>query len=224
MTILFCLLTMLFSFSCKSDDNEIKLSITCPDNKHPHMIDLGLPSGTKWACCNVDTNNPENQAPTNYGGYYSWGETEEKDFYDWSNYLYRDKYGKYLDLGNDISGTEFDVAHAKWGGSWRMPSVDQIDELIDNCSWTWTTQYGLNGQFVIGPNGGTIFLPAAGIRWDYKLGDIGLNGSYWASSLGTGRTHLSNEFLVSCLFFQSSSWFSTEFSRDNGYSVRAVCQ
>ena len=62
--------------------------LECPDNNHPHMIDLGLPSGTKWACSNVDTTHPENQSPTNKGGYYAWGETEEKTDYSWNTYIH----------------------------------------------------------------------------------------------------------------------------------------
>ena len=92
--------------------------ITCPDNHHPHLIDLGLPSGTKWACCNVGADTPEA-----YGGYYAWGETEEKSTYSWSNYIHCNGSRETVhDIGSDIAGTEYDVAHVKWGGSWVMPS------------------------------------------------------------------------------------------------------
>lgn len=102
--------------------------LECPDNNHPHMIDLGLPSGTKWACSNVDTTHPENQSPTNKGGYYAWGETEEKTDYSWNTYIHCDgTQNTCHDIGTCISGTEYDVATVKWGESWQMPSWGQVD-------------------------------------------------------------------------------------------------
>ena len=141
---------------------------TCPDDHHPHLIDLGLPSGTKWACCNVDTEHPENQRPENYGGYYAWGETETKSNYSLSTYQYY-KNGSYQSIGSDIAGTEYDVAHVKWGGSWVMPSKEQLDEMRNNCTYEWTTENGVNGgKFTSNLNGVSIFLPVA-------------DGSYWSS-------------------------------------------
>ena len=97
-----------------------KTPLGCPDNHHPHMIDLGLPSGTKWACCNVGASNPEG-----YGGYYAWGETYEKDYYEWFTYdyfnseeyedMWDNNYLVYYDLGEDIGGTQYDVARVSWG-------------------------------------------------------------------------------------------------------------
>ena len=114
---------------------EPQAYITCPDDYHPHLIDLGLPSGTKWACCNVDTDHPENQSPTNYGGYYAWGETETKSIYNWSTYIHYDESSRaYNNLGSDIAGTQYDVAHVKWGDSWVMPSKEQQNELKNNCT------------------------------------------------------------------------------------------
>ncbi len=143
---------------------------TCPDNNHPHIIDLGLPSGTKWACCNVDANKPED-----YGGYYAWGETSTKTEYSSSNYRYDQ-----VNLGNDISGTQYDVAHVKWGGKWQMPTKEQINELDDNCKYEWTTLNGVKGGKFTGPNGNSIFLPAAGGRWGGELYDG--YGRYWSST------------------------------------------
>ena len=100
--------------------NDITLS--CPDDNHPHAIDLGLPSGTLWACCNVGADKPES-----YGGYYAWGETEEKTTYNLSEYLYYQN-GSYLNLGSEIAGSSYDVAHVMWGGSWMMASKAQQDE------------------------------------------------------------------------------------------------
>lgn len=151
---------------------------SCPDNNHPHVIDLGLPSGTKWACCNVGATTPEN-----CGGYYAWGETKEKEMYDWATYIHCDGSMKNCyDLGSDIAGTEYDVAHVRWGGSWVIPSQGQIEELTNKCSFTWTTMNGVDGAQFTGPNGGTIFLPSADIRWDGFLECLIHGGYYWSST------------------------------------------
>ncbi len=176
-------------------------------------IDLGLPSGTKWASWNVGASKPEE-----YGGYYAWGETEEKDYYDWSTYTHCDgSYETCHHIGDDIAGTEYDVAHIRWGGSWRMPTIDQIKELVNNCSWTWTTQNGVNGQLVTGPNGGTIFIPAAGtLGFDYLL-DESENGYCWSSSLYP-RSEANARFL----YFNSGYWDDGSNFRCEGHSVRPV--
>ena len=106
-------------------------SMKCPDNKHPHVIDLGLPSGTKWACCNLGAANPYDLGDT-----YQWGETtisEENansDTYD----FYDSKTKTYKDIGKNISGTKYDAARAKWGGKWRMPTKEEMNELLSNCA------------------------------------------------------------------------------------------
>ena len=153
--------------------------LTCPDDHHPHMIDLGLPSGTKWACCNVGADKPEA-----YGGYYAWGETEEKDFYYWNTYKYwtdsdddgyADEY-EVTNLGSDIAGTQYDVAHVKWGGSWVMPSEEQLHELLMFCKLTKVN--GVEGsRFTSILNGGTIFLPLEGYD------DLDPYLYYWSSTL-----------------------------------------
>ncbi len=158
--------------------------LACPDDHHPHMIDLGLPSGTKWACCNVDTDHPENQSPTNYGGYYAWGEMKTKDTYYLDNYIHCDgSLSTCHNLGNDIAGTEYDVAHVKWGGSWVMPSNEQRDELVNNCTYEWTTVDGVKGgKFTSNKNGASIFLPAAGDRSGDDINDASSYGYYWSST------------------------------------------
>ena len=154
----------------------------CPDNHHPHMIDLGLPSGTKWACCNVGASKPED-----YGGYYAWGETEEKKKYSEKTYIYYRK-KSYVYIGSDIAGTQYDVAHVKWGGSWRVPSLDQVEELLENCTCEWTTSNGVKGRrFKSKKNGGCIFLPAAG-RWYGGLNFAGNHGYYWSSAQHPSRS------------------------------------
>lgn len=130
----------------------------CKDPNHPHMIDLGLPSGTKWACCNVGADIPEG-----YGNYYAWGETEPKDWYGYDTYIHCDGSKETChDIGAEISGTQYDVAHVKWQGSWQMPTSAQIDELTHNCQHEMTNLNGVAGMLVTGPNGNQLFLPSAG--------------------------------------------------------------
>lgn len=160
-------------------------------------VDLGLPSGTKWASCNIGANSPEE-----YGDYYAWGETETKSVYSWDNYqFFTDKNGngkpwtiingnakidsgELMDFGYDISGTKYDVAHVKWGGDWRMPTKEQCQELVDKCKWTWlTTKNHQKGYKVTGPNGNSIFLPAAGFRdEEMNVKRASFRGGYWSST------------------------------------------
>ncbi len=139
----------------------------CPDDNHPHMIDLGLPSSTKWACCNVDASKPEE-----YGGYYSWGETEEKEVYEWSTYIHCEGTKTTCNnLGPSIANTQYDVAHVKWGDDWQMPSVDKFRELIDNCTYVWTTYNDVKGAWMVSTiNGANIFFPAAGYKRGRTVG------------------------------------------------------
>ena len=142
-------------------------------------IDLGLPSCTKWASCNVGASKPEE-----YGGYYAWGETEEKETYTWETYIYcNGSWETCYDLGNDISGTEYDVAHVKWGDKWCMPTENDIKELRNYCTIEWTTINGVNGEkFTSKINGNSIFLPAAGYSWNGNLNDVGEGYGYWTST------------------------------------------
>lgn len=136
-------------------------------------VDLGLPSGLKWATCNIGAKTPED-----YGEYFAWGETSPKAEYTEENSL---TYGKYFD---DISADpEYDVARASWGGEWRMPTLDEINELIEHCNWQYVNYNGVCGAKVTGPNGKKIFLPAAGIRCDATIYDEG-DCYYWSSTPG----------------------------------------
>lgn len=187
--------------------------LTCPDDHHPHAIDLGLPSGTKWACCNIGATSPEG-----YGGYYAWGETSEKDDYDRDNYAHYNSQTGYINIGSDIAGSSYDVAHVQWGGSWVMPSHDQQMELMNYCSREWTTVNGVTGTLVTGPSGGQIFLPAAGCRWGGGLYDAGSYGNYWSSTQCPDSSSSAYS-----LDFYSSSWYWSYYYRYYGLSVRAVC-
>ena len=191
----------------------VTVMFTCPDGNHPHAIDLGLSSGTKWCCCNVGAT-----APEGYGGYYAWGETSEKSVYNWDTYQYGSSWDNVVNIGSDIAGTNYDVAHVRMGAPWRMPSTAQQQELINNCSYLWTQQNGVNGILVTGPNGGKIFLPAAGSRWDDALDNGGEYGGCWSSSLHPGYD--GGAFYM---VFDSDSWDWYSSGRGSGLSVRAVC-
>ena len=184
------MLIALFVFSGNNNVNaqqrvrkpQKRTAVRKPVNKvQTHQaIDLGLPSGTKWASCNVGANKPEE-----YGDYYAWGETTTKKEYTKENYQYYEN-GKYLNIGADISGTQYDVARAKWGGKWRIPTKDEVKELVDNCKYEWTTLNGVKGGKFTGPNGNSIFFPAAGRRWHGDLYGAGSNGDYWSSTQNPG--------------------------------------
>ena len=155
-------------------------------------VDIGLPSGVKWATCNVGATKPEE-----YGNYYAWGETEPKTTYNWSTYKWcngtEDTLTKYCtdsDYGRVDNNTKLylsdDAARANWGGAWRMPTGAEWLELITKCTWTWTTRNGVKGHTVKSRiNGNSIFLPAAGSRSYDDLYFAGNDGYYWSSSLGT---------------------------------------
>ena len=143
-------------------------------------VDLGL--SVKWATCNVGATSPEE-----YGDYFAWGEITTKAEY---NSLNCPTYGLstselqsqgYIDNEGNLT-PQYDVATANWGGDWRMPTDTEMQELVDNCTWTWTTQNGVNGYNVEGPSGNSIFLPAAGYRYGSSLYGAGSGGYYWSSS------------------------------------------
>lgn len=149
--------------------------IECADSNHVHAIDLGL--SVKWACCNVGAHSPEE-----YGNYYRYGDLKEMGVeYDHSN-----DSEDYIHPNSDISATGYDVAYTKWGNGWRMPTRAELQELIDSCSWKRVMINDVEGQIVTGPNGNSIFLPAAGYRG--LLGDEfrGVCGYYWSGTLGIG--------------------------------------
>ena len=188
-------------------------------NGHEY-VDLGL--SVKWATCNLGAS-----SPSDYGNYYAWGETEEKSNYSRDTYKYwsdkdGDGYydnGEYQNIGSNISGTSYDVAHVKWGGSWRMPTLNEIKELCNKCSWEWTEVNGIKGQKVTGPNGNSIFLPAAGNRHGTEVYRRGSVGDYWS---GTPCEYgsLNAYYLV----FDSGDHFLYYDCRYYGFSVRPVSE
>lgn len=138
-----------------------------------YYVDLGL--SVLWATCNVGAKKEEE-----YGDYYAWGETAVAQ---WNNYS-EENCKSYGVGAGDISGDgRYDVARVKWGGTWRMPTRAEFDELQEECEWEWTTQKDIYGYKVTGPNGNTIFLPAAGMREGSTLNDEGTEGSdYWSAT------------------------------------------
>ena len=175
-------------------------------NGHEY-VDLGL--SVKWATCNVGANKPEE-----YGNYYAWGETITKSSYTSVN---SKTYGKVM---TDIAGNvNYDAARANWGGSWRMPTKAEMQELKDRCTWTWTTQNGVKGYKVKGPNGNSIFLPAAGYRIGSSLDYAGGDGYYWSST-----PYGSNSGYAFNLDVGSSNHGMYGGFRGNGRSVRPVLE
>ena len=190
-------------------------------------VDLGLPSGTLWATCNVGAN-----APEEYGDYFAWGETAPKDYYDWSTYKWcnsaynqltkyciESSYGYNGFVDNKmVLDPEDDAAYVNWGSSWRMPTSEQQRELINNCTWQRTQLNGVNGRLVTGPNGNTMFLPAAGIRRGDTLSDAGPSGYYWSRELNQNNT----DNAYSLDFHSYGVYWYHIYARNDGLAVRAV--
>lgn len=154
-------------------------------------VDLGLPSGTLWATCNVGASTPEG-----YGDYFAWGETQPKENYEWDTYKYggMNTLTKYCNQSNygyngftdnlTILQPDDDAATANWGNGWCMPTKEQWEELLQNTSHTWTTQNSVNGRLFTASNGNSLFLPAAGDRRGNELCDADVYGLYWSEALG----------------------------------------
>lgn len=180
-------------------------------------VDLGL--SVKWATCNVGTT-----TPAGYGNYYAWGETTTKSSYYESNCKTYDLYNYELRskgyIGSDDNLTmPHDAARANWGSTWRMPTKEEMEELVNNCNLEWTTQGGIKGCKVTGPNGNSIFFPAAGCRYGTSPAYTGDDGYYWSS---TSIDILAAAYYSWDFFFlngQEVVWYD---ERHFGRSVRPV--
>ena len=189
-------------------------------------VDLGLPSGALWATCNVGADTPEG-----YGDYFAWGETHPKTTYNWSTYKYcngdRNQLTKYCDKSSfgyngftdDLTTLlpEDDAATANWGGNWRMPTEEEWQELYNNTTMTGTQQNGVNGCLLTASNGNSLFLPAAGYRWDSELYYAGSDGHYWSRSLDAGNPNFAWRFM-----FGSDLYNVFDNHRCHGFPVRPV--
>lgn len=184
------------------------IKLTGHINGHEY-VDLGLPSGLKWATCNVGASSPEG-----YGNHYAWGETATKSEYNNSNSTtYKKSFG-------DISGNSYyDVARANWGNTWRLPTSAELQELVSKCTWKWVPRGTSNGYEVTGPNGRSIFLPASGYRTGSSLNYAGEYGSYWSSSPYESSAERSYR-----LYFISGGHYVGWDHRGNGFSVRPVSE
>lgn len=198
-------------------------------------VDLGL--SVKWASFNVGAQKPED-----YGDYFAWGETVPGFNYSWSKYKYckgsattltkycvKSYYGYngYTDI-KTILDPDDDVSHVKWGGTWRIPTKEEFEELSNtaNCTWTWTIRNGVNGYLVTskksGFEGASIFLPFAGFRRVTGLNEVGDTGYYWSYSLFEGNPY--RAWVFSCYYLSYSVYhYTQDFERKYGCAVRPVC-
>ncbi len=225
-----------YVFTAFEDNSLIQVTgVAVPSNidlnGHAY-VDLGLPSGTLWATCNVGANNPEE-----YGDHVAWGEVNTKNRYDWITYKYSSdisseltkyctdsEYGKngFTDNKTVLDPAD-DAATAKWGGDWRMPTSSEQQELLNECDWKWTENYnntGVAGRIVTGKNGNSIFLPAAGRRVPSNPNLAGSLGSYWSSSLYEGNPRCAYSFYFNG---DNNRDLSKNSERSLGKSVRPVC-
>lgn len=204
-----------FICSCSNDDaiayekplRNADAELSCPNNHHPHAIDLNLPSGTIWSCCNIGANSPEE-----YGNYFAWGETSKKRNYKWSTYKWMNKgesdwsqinkytsadiyrnacwYSNGIFVGDNKTelDPEDDAATVNWGRGWQMPSLFQLEELINsrNTLIEWVKVNGVKGILIKSINidhPQSIFLPAAGCCNYTSIDNAGISGGYWSRSL-----------------------------------------
>lgn len=187
--------------------------------KH-EFVDLGL--SVNWATCNIGANKPEE-----FGDYFAWGETEPKSTYSMNTYKYckclEITFTKYNTRNNYDNKTTLelidDAAHVAWGDNWHIPTCYEIKELIDKCTWTWTSQNGVIGYKLTSKiNGNSIFLPAAGYRSGVSIINVGYHCGYWSSSL-----YKSSPYNAYYFDFRLGSIGCSYSDRHYGRTIRAVC-
>ncbi|MBP5478182.1 MAG: hypothetical protein J6Y15_02320 [Bacteroidaceae bacterium] len=220
------ILSFVLLASCDFDlDNEKKDE---PKNTKYEYVDLGLPSGLKWATMNVGAT-----VPTDFGYYLSWGEMNEKTSYTWADYRWCSgkantltKYCADEECGK-VDGLKVleaadDVATKLMGNDWRMPTSAEYEELIKECTWEWVTSYNnveANGYVITGHNGKSIFFPAGGAKMGTELYSKGVTGGYWSSSLREDK-YLNNSAIL--IMFEEDIYRLESEYRMNGFNVRAV--
>ena len=183
------------------------------------FVDLGLPSGVKWATCNVGATKPEE-----YGAYYAWGEVNIKVSYTTGNSLTYDKSGYNINISGDI---RYDAASYLWKGSWRMPTEAEFSELVNNCVWEWMAVNGVNGYKVTSiANGNSIFLPAAGYKDGSSLYGQGSYARYWSGTYYSEYSSSSSYYNERSYYFYFAlgSYRTIEQYRYYGMPIRPVCE
>ena len=212
-----CCIAMFF-VACEKDKTNETISGSIAGHNY---VDLGLPSGTQWATCNMGATKPEE-----YGNYYAWGEITTKTTYSESNYtttttkyhndLIPETADMYVLPLTTLESAD-DAARQNWCWRWGIPTFDEWTELIDNCTWTWTTRNGVNGFEIKAKNGNFIFLPAAGWYYDDELKSVNSCGNYWSSS-----TYDYGTSYASLLRFGDSVYYMETGYRHYGQSIRPV--
>lgn len=208
-------LPLILVTACSDDEENDKTVSNGVLNGHK-WVDMGLPSGLKWATCNVGAMSPEDP-----GEYFPWGETEPK--------YYSQRYGvSYITLKSqgviDNNGNltkDYDAAAKKWGSTWRMPTAAEQQELMNYCTWTWEVLDDGNGSNfagykITGKNGNSIFLPATGHSYTGTIYNAGTEGAYWSASA------YDNDVKAYYIFFSSYSFQSGNSYRDFGFNLRPV--
>ncbi len=236
-----------------SSIDSIHFAVKPFENGHEY-VDLGLPSGTLWATCNVGAS-----TPFEHGNHFAWGEVTLKEVYNENTYQwfkmdtipayeyvddlgltiqvpekvtrYITKYNTNSDYGKDgftdsktVLDSIDDAAAVNWGGKWRIPTYDQIEELINKCTWEWHSGTTANNEYVTGykvtgPNGKYIFLPAAGVHSDLDLVEVGSYCYYLSSSLNESSSYCT----WGIGFYSDRYYMSSSGNRYSGQSIRPVC-
>lgn len=212
--ILFCTISLV-SCSDSETDTEEAQSEDSEDSEYSNVngydaVDLGL--SVMWATCNVGAS-----SSSDYGDYYAWGEIETKSKYTESNSVTFD-----MDDMEDITGnSEYDAATANWGSPWRMPTIDECEELMDKCTWKWTKEDNVYGYTVTGTTGNSIFLPATGYYEGSSLEYDGEEGYYWTSTPYPASKKMDDCYAYFMTLF-SDDYFSEYEYRSYGYTIRPV--
>ena len=227
-----------YSFGCnnthstttKNNDNgsETKKSETVNIVDGHEYVDLGLPSGTLWATCNVGANKPES-----FGEYFAWGETQPKNE-DWEAYKYKNGqnglltkycanpdygYNGFIDNLTMLQPTD-DAATVNWGSNWSLPTKEQWVELYQTTSGSMATLNGVTGILFSASNGNSLFLPAAGHCYDTEVDEAGEYGDYWSKVLLADDSNYASNF---CFVYSKGGFLMGDRGRNWGLSVRAVC-
>lgn len=227
---LFSALALMLMVSCGSDsesdstpngsNNGNSSGVKANMHNGHEYVDLALPSGLKWATCNVGATSPELS-----GTYFAWGEAHFKayfssDTYKWSIDGSDSNFSKYTPIDDKTTlDAADDAAAVNWGGNWRMPTSREFQELLSNCQREWTTVNGLSGcKFTSSQNGKSIFLPACGYREGADLNDLGDYGYYRSASF-----YLIGNSVPSLYLNPGNTDVIYQIYRYCGESVRAVC-